>query len=410
METMMPKALTIGLFHDGISIPPKEGISVHVYELARALSHAPGIRVVLINADRGRATTKQFAHESFDTLLLPPNDYYDQDKITSIITDYHLDIVQNYNTYYIASILGPAAKKCRVPLVAEHHDLESELTFLRTSTEDDQFHQNIQRSAIQHSAASRFMSSHDFDALSKTLPGELAAKTFLMPVAFTPSQTVPSSSLHSDATAIFVGNMSYQPNHEAACDIIAHIAPIIPEVTFVIVGRGSKDLPIPDNIRNIRLLGEVDDLQAVLSKATIGLAPLSIGSGLKIKLITYLEAKLPVVCSSIAVHGFPASPALIVANSWEEYAMNIRELMSSQQHRRAASDAANRLFSDYFDITQTLPKLIEIYRTSVERYELPQVDTAIAEPDMSRFPWHNELNDDSYTPVVLPRLITGATS
>ena len=403
----MTSTFRVGIFHDGISIPPKEGISVHVYELARALSGRSDVEVMLINADRGRAAIDQLKKEPFDTILLPPDEYYDQYRIRAIIESYHLSIVQNYNAYYIASVLGPAAKHHGVPLIAEHHDLESELTFLRSNKEDGRFYEATQARAVEYSAYSRFMSSHDFYTIQKTLPAHLAEKTFLMPVAFTPSCGTHIDSERRANRAIFVGNMSYEPNYIAALDIIKKIAPVLPSIEFVIVGRGSQDLPTSRIQTNITLLGEVDDLQSILASASFGIAPLSMGSGLKIKLITYLEAGLPVIGSSIAMHGFPSSDALVVANSPSEYAESIRTLMSSRRDWQYASSVARNLFSEYFDITQTLPRLVRIYRKSVEEYRAPSVSNELMQPDMLRFPWHNELATARYSPISAPQYIKG---
>lgn len=406
----MSSIFTIGIFHDGISVPPKEGISVHVYELARALADQRGVRVILVNADRRRATEEQLAEEPFDTLLLPPDDYYDQHKIATTIEEYNFDIVQNYNTYYIASILGPAAERCSIPLIAEHHDLESELTFLRSDDENDHFHQDCQRIAIEYSARSRFMSSHNLNSLARTLPPTLAKRTFSMPVAFAPSPTPIRTREKNNTCAIFIGNMSYQPNYDAALAIINHIAPRMPRVKFMVVGRGSKDLPLRNDTANVELLGEVDDLRSVLTRTSIGLAPLSMGSGLKIKLITYLEAGIPIVCSSIAAHGFPQSPAIHIARSWDEYAEHIQLLLSTRNNIEEASRAARGLFRKYFDISRTLPHLLQIYRDSVENYHTPSKDLDAITLDMSQFPWHNELIGTSYVPLTSPRFIKGSST
>jgi glycosyltransferase involved in cell wall biosynthesis len=60
-----------------------------------------------------------------------------------------------------------------------------------------------------------------------------------MPVAFTPSCGTHIDSERRANRAIFVGNMSYEPNYIAALDIIKKIAPVLPSIEFVIVGRGS---------------------------------------------------------------------------------------------------------------------------------------------------------------------------
>ena len=406
---MSTKRPIIGFFHDGLSIPPKEGISVHAYELARALALHADMDIVIVIADRGRATEEQLAKEPFDSILIHPDDYYDRAKITQIIKDNNMDLVQNYNTYYIASLLGPAAEACMVPLLAEHHDLESELAFLRKDSAEAAYQENIQRLAIQYSARSRFMSSHDFATIKKDLPEELIQKTFLMPVSFLPKNDMPlQNALRNEKAVVFVGNMAYPPNREAALRIINDIAPHVPQANFLIIGRGSKSLSVMTDATNIHLMGEVEDLYSVLRTSAIGLAPLSEGSGLKIKLIAYLEAGLPVICSSVALSGYPENDCLVQADSANETIEQIKRLLDDPTTLSQTSESATELFRSNFNIMTTLPHLVNVYTDCIRAYQYSHIENAIDTPDMTKFPWHNQLKDVDYIPSKQPLLIKGA--
>jgi glycosyltransferase involved in cell wall biosynthesis len=399
---------TIGFFHDGLSIPPKEGISVHVYELARALALHANMKIILIIADRGRATQEQLAQEPFDSILIHPDDYYDRHTITEIIKNNNIDLVQNYNTYYIASLLGPVAEACKVPLIAEHHDLESELSFLRENSTETSYHEQIQHLAIQYSARSRFMSSHDFDKIRQDLPKILLDKTFLMPVSFLPkNNTVPQAKPRDKKAVVFVGNMAYPPNRQAALMIANDIAPHLPTANFLIVGRDSKKLPVNTGAANIQLLGEVDDLYSVLGTSAIGLAPIAEGSGLKIKVITYLEAGLPVICSSIALSGYPKDDSLVQADNAAETIDQIQQLLDNDTKLSRASESAKRLFKKNFGILATLPNLTEIYLECIKTYQYSYIENNIGAPDMTQFPWHDELKNSGYLPSTQQLLIKG---
>lgn len=402
-DTAVP---TLAFFHDGLSLPPKEGLTVHAYELARALALDGRVHVLIVIADRGRATKEQLSLEPFDSLLIHPDDYYDRDQVQKVISEYSIDLVQNYNTYYISSILGPVAQQCQVPLVAEHHDLEADLAFLRTSDEEATYHEFIQRRAIEFSTLSRFMSPYDFSAITPHLPKESLQKTTLMPVAFSPKGILGGKE-RTNNTAVFVGNMGYDPNAHAARIICNEVASLLPDVEFLIVGRGSKELPV-SNTPNVKLLGEVDDLFTLLSTSRIGLAPLTEGSGLKIKIITYLEAGLPVIGSSLSLHGFPENDALIAADTPQEIANTITHLLTDNRTWQHASSAALNLFDEQFNINVTLDTLVGMYHQTIDTYTPPDVNDEITIVDFSMFPWHRQLKDGSYEPTKQPVLIKGA--
>lgn len=398
----------IGFFHDGLSIPPKEGISVHVYELARALALHADMKVIVVIADRGRATEEQLSKEPFDSILIHPDDYYDRSVITEIIKESGMSLVQNYNTYYIASLLGPAAEACKIPLLAEHHDLESELTFLREDSKEVAYQEQIQQLAIQYSARSRFMSSHDFAKIKQVLPEALIEKTFLMPVSFLPKSSTSLQNDSRDKNAVaFVGNMAYPPNRQAALNIINNIAPYLQDAKFLIIGRESKNLPVDASTTNVHLLGEVDDLYGVLATSAIGLAPIAEGSGLKIKVITYLEAGLPVICSSVALSGYPEDDCLIRADSANKTVEEIQRLLSNSTALSHASKNALELFTNNFNIMTTLPELVEIYMDCIKTYQYSHIENSIDAPDMAKFPWHNQLKDTDYIPSKQPLTIKG---
>lgn len=401
------KTLSLGIFFDGLSLPPKEGITVHTYALATALANSHRVRVTFIAADRGRVGKSRLEQEPFDTILLPPDDYYSQEKVQSILAGNKFDLVQSYNNYYVCSVLGPVAESAGIPLVVEHHDLEADLSFLHQNHEQTKFHTHIQNLAIEYSALSRVMSHFDYSSLMKTATKALSEKLLWMPVAIPPV----NYSGKFGQTVLFVGNMSYPPNKAAAVFIINNLAPLTPQFNYRIVGRGSKDLHSEVTSPNVELLGEVDDLGDVFSDSAVGIAPLSEGSGMKIKLITYLAAALPVVASTTALRGFPANPSLVEANSATEIAHELGAILHSNSHWEQLSAEANKLFAQKFNLVNSIDELITIYaKVAANTSPKQPIKNDILSPDMNMFPWHKELGNNDVATVTQPLYIKGTSS
>ena len=106
--------------------------------------------------------------------------------------------------------------------------------------------------------------------------------------------------------AIFIGS-NYPPNVEASLFIIKELAPILPEMTFIIAGGVGEGIP-PNNyygLSNIRITGGISDNERLLYLAASDLAinPMFSGSGTNIKMFDYMAAELPIVSTNIGARG-----------------------------------------------------------------------------------------------------------
>lgn len=106
---------------------------------------------------------------------------------------------------------------------------------------------------------------------------------------------------------LFVGNLHYQPNAEAATALIAMVARLRAHGMLVrarIVGRGpAPALGSPEVV----LRGPVPEhrFDAEFRGISLAVAPLAAGSGMKMKMLDYLAAGLPVLATREAVAGLP---------------------------------------------------------------------------------------------------------
>jgi glycosyltransferase involved in cell wall biosynthesis/aminoglycoside phosphotransferase len=103
---------------------------------------------------------------------------------------------------------------------------------------------------------------------------------------------------------VFVGNLYYEPNMRAVRYLRRGLAPALASAGGVIdvFGRYPRTLRGEPNER-VRLRGPVGDLRAALATATVGVAPLDSGGGMKCKVLEYMAAGLPIVATPEALVG-----------------------------------------------------------------------------------------------------------
>jgi glycosyltransferase involved in cell wall biosynthesis len=146
-------------------------------------------------------------------------------------------------------------------------------------------------------------------------------------------------------TCVFVGSYDYAPNREAARRIDEEIAPSLPEVTFLLIGRD----PISTNSDNVRELGFVDNLSAILALSDVALCPLSSGSGTKLKMMDYLAAGLPIVTTPTGATGIDLldGETALICESTSAFVEAIERLVDSPELRARLAQNAAELGESY---------------------------------------------------------------
>lgn len=132
--------------------------------------------------------------------------------------------------------------------------------------------------------------------------------------------------------AIFIGS-PYGPNMEAAEFILQQLAPVLPNVTFVIAGGVGQG--VESNLSNVRITGrlEEDDKIRWLKACDIAINPMRSGSGTNIKMFDFMAMGLPVVTTAIGSRGIETGGRHVmrlVEPTMSAFATAIKELQDSE--------------------------------------------------------------------------------
>ena len=114
----------------------------------------------------------------------------------------------------------------------------------------------------------------------------------------------------SSAVVLFVANLDYGPNADAAVVLVERVLPALEARTdrpirIVLVGTYDPEGPVGGlaSHRAVTLAGFVDDVSDYYARAAVVVAPLSTGSGTRIKLIEAFARRVPVVTTPVGVAG-----------------------------------------------------------------------------------------------------------
>lgn len=108
---------------------------------------------------------------------------------------------------------------------------------------------------------------------------------------------------------VMLGNRTWRPNAEAADTMVRlwpRIASGIPDAELYLVGQ-RRDGPAGDLPAGVRDLGLVENVDDVLAGSRVLTAPVTVGGGVRVKLLEAAARGIPVVCSTEAVGSIEAA-------------------------------------------------------------------------------------------------------
>lgn len=143
---------------------------------------------------------------------------------------------------------------------------------------------------------------------------------------------------HETFNVIFLGNMHYFPNYDAAKLILAKIAPLIEKedikIKFLMVGDYPNNLEKERKSSNVIFLGKVRDLNKVLKISDLAIVPIRYGSGTRLKILYLLAAEIPILTTKKGVEGLEIKKGIIIEDRITDFSQRIIEVAREPLKRR----------------------------------------------------------------------------
>jgi len=152
---------------------------------------------------------------------------------------------------------------------------------------------------------------------------------------------------------LFVGSFRHDPNSDAVKYLKENIMPLvwkdIPDLKVNIIGSYITDEIEALASDKFKLLGFVDDLNAVINTAKLFVAPLRFGAGIKGKIGQSLEHSLPLVTTNVGAEGFDFGEQtnVMIANNAEAIAQKVIDLYTNKILWEEASNSCKTILEPF---------------------------------------------------------------
>jgi len=270
------------------------------------------------------------------------------------------DIIQTEGAVSSALITLLVKKIFNKPIIVDSHDIFQALRIKYQSTLRKILEIFLEKITYKHAELILAVSGKDKEFLIKY--GICQDRLAVIPngvdtEAFTPSLN--AAKIHTRFNlkdfykVIFVGNMEYLPNQEAANIIVSRIAPRvlsqISNVKFLMVGRVKPKLLT--NSSDVIFTGVVEDVAEFLSASDIAIAPLFQGSGTRLKILEYFSCGLPVVSTSIGAEGLDVKNGvnILIEDDMDKFATKIVDLLMNKELSIRLGKAAREFVIKKYD-------------------------------------------------------------
>ena len=239
-------------------------------------------------------------------------------ELAGLLADGGFDAVQ-IEGVHLVEYVSVIRRECgRIPVVADWHNIESEIMWRYAETAPNALRRRIARQTaplieqaenrlLRMCDAHTVVSARDKAKLLSRAPG---ARITVVPNGVDVEFYGVGERVSNPREILFVGSMDYHANADAAIWFASNVWPLlkraIPDLVFRIVGRD----PVPE-VRalvtpDILVTGTVDDIRPYYARAAATVVPLRVGSGTRLKILESMAAGIPVVSTRLGAEGIEA--------------------------------------------------------------------------------------------------------
>jgi hypothetical protein len=135
---------------------------------------------------------------------------------------------------------------------------------------------------------------------------------------------------------VFIGGYRHSPNIDAVRFFVTEIMPLLrkrlPGIRFYAAGSNPTAEVQSLASEDVVIAGYIEDLDTLLDRMRVSVAPLRYGAGIKGKIASAMSVGLPVVATSIAIEGIPLTDGenVVVADAADHFASSIARVYEDE--------------------------------------------------------------------------------
>lgn len=301
--------------------------------------------------------------------LASPLPYFMQKYVSKVMTSAIETLTQRGDfDILVCDFLMPAInlpKEIRLPTLLFQHNVEAMIWQRHFEVQQNPLKKCFLKTQWHKSVAYECSACQDFDFVAAVsdvdakqmrdqyaLANIAAIPTGVDTVFFQPNPTVQKEPFN----LVFTGSMDWLPNEDAICWFIAEIYPLIkqqiPQVTLTVVGRNPFPLLIESskNDPSILITGRVPDVRPYMSKASVYIVPMRIGSGTRLKIYEAMAMALPMVSTHLGAEGLPVidGEEVFLKDSPQAFATMVVNLLSDSVLAKQVGENAAKTVREKF--------------------------------------------------------------
>ena len=166
---------------------------------------------------------------------------------------------------------------------------------------------------------------------------------------------------------LFVGNFTHPPNVDAACWLVADVMPrlrsLVPESRLLLVG-GAADRIGHLAAADISVVADVDAVAPYLEQASVVVAPVRTGGGMRMKVLYALAAGKAVVTTPRGAEGLVpvgSEAPFVIAGDADGIATAVARLLDDDRLRRQLGARARSFVLEHYDTTAYARRLETVF-------------------------------------------------
>ncbi|MFH1052523.1 MAG: glycosyltransferase family 4 protein [bacterium] len=146
-------------------------------------------------------------------------------------------------------------------------------------------------------------------------------------------------------------------------DVFPLVQKEIPDIKLTLIGKEAPDWLLNYKADGVNVLGYVDKVQPYYNKASINIAPLFVGGGIRIKILEAMAMELPVVATSLAAEGIKRpETGLFIADTKDDFAKQLIRLIKYPEFARQSGKTARQFVINQYSWKKNVGIMVEKYK------------------------------------------------
>jgi len=169
-----------------------------------------------------------------------------------------------------------------------------------------------------------------------------------------------------------LGSMNWVPNEEGIKWFIEKVWPLFsnqyPDVKLYLAGRMMPDWLNHLNIKNIEVLGEVEDAKEFINSKAVMIVPLFSGSGIRIKIIEGMALGKAIISTTIGAEGinYTHGKDIFIGDDPDSFMAGIEKCFSDKATCQHLGNNARLLIEKQHSLEHVVEKLESFYHRILE--------------------------------------------